>query len=497
MSTANPGPCPTLSRPRSMGWRLRLLIALLLVVGYAICFFIIPKIEASWNAKTPAPKWCDLRLMPSVKVVSGIPTTGDDLVIVADVDHVLHFRIFDGHGKIVVDTDEKKLTGQARRIDELRKQLEDLWPPQKPTQSERVQVNASVASIAGYTWPQLPRWVIVLTSCSHWLVRYVPRILFVGIAWILLRRWFLARKVKPRRLQLGLGTALVAVAVLAVAIARLNAWLLAPYQAEQHAAAALTQLGGKVVMVDHAPRWLRYFVGKDLFNMEVASVVDLSHSRVTDSDLAYLAAFRHCGLVNLADTQVSNAGLTHLSKMVGGQWLDLSRTRVTDVSVLFGSGSVNFVDHVSSLKLAGNRIARVEMPRRRWSPLFVLDLSDTDADDGTLASLSDGLVNLFDLNLSGTKVSDDGLSSLLRMEGLSKLNLIDTQVTAAGVARLKSRWRYRRPLTIFTGTRKQAGGAPNKPPPPGSSARPIPVRLEGDVPAPGSGQPGFPDRPNP
>ena len=204
--------------------------------------------------------------------------------------------------------------------------------------------------------------------CSHFFFKYGFAILLVFPAVILLRRWYSAIKAKPRWLQFGLGTVLGTVAVFAVTIAWLNARLLAPYQAEQHAAAALTRLGGKVVMVDHAPRWLRYFVGKDIFNMNVAAVVDLSHSQLTDSDLVYLPAFHHCGDINLSDTRVSNAGLTHLSKMAGGRWLDLSRTRVTDVSVLFSDISV---DQPSRLNLSGNRIARVKMPRLRWSPLLI------------------------------------------------------------------------------------------------------------------------------
>jgi hypothetical protein len=53
------------------GWLFRLLISLLLVVGYAFCYFIVPKIDASW--KTPGPDALDLRLMSAVKDVSGIP----------------------------------------------------------------------------------------------------------------------------------------------------------------------------------------------------------------------------------------------------------------------------------------------------------------------------------------------------------------------------------------------------------------------------------------
>src|SRR5580704_4978623 len=56
----------------------------------------------------------NLRLM-SPKIDRGsIPTTGHNLVIVVAVDRVLHFRIFDGDGKIVVDKDETTLTGKTQ-----------------------------------------------------------------------------------------------------------------------------------------------------------------------------------------------------------------------------------------------------------------------------------------------------------------------------------------------------------------------------------------------
>ena len=69
---------------------------------------------------------CDLRLMSSVNDVSGIPTAGKNLIIVAAVDKVLHFRIFDDDGKAVVDTDEKRLTEQGpanRRSQEATREL--------------------------------------------------------------------------------------------------------------------------------------------------------------------------------------------------------------------------------------------------------------------------------------------------------------------------------------------------------------------------------------
>jgi len=93
----------------------------------------------------------DLRLMSSVNNVSGIPTEGRNRIIVAAVNNVLHFRIFDGNGKVVVDTDEKKLTGQARQIEDLKKQLESLWPPHELTRSENDRVITAVTSIVGHT----------------------------------------------------------------------------------------------------------------------------------------------------------------------------------------------------------------------------------------------------------------------------------------------------------------------------------------------------------
>jgi capsular exopolysaccharide synthesis family protein len=104
-----------------------------------------------------------LRLMSSVKDVRGIPTEGKNGIIVAAVDHVLHFRIFDGDGKMVVDTDEKRLTEQARKIDEkrlteqtrqiedLRDQLESFWHRGALTWSENDRVITAVTSIVGHT----------------------------------------------------------------------------------------------------------------------------------------------------------------------------------------------------------------------------------------------------------------------------------------------------------------------------------------------------------
>jgi hypothetical protein len=86
---------------------------------------------------------CDLRLMPSVKDVGDIPTAGKDLIIVADVDGVLYFRMFDGDGKIVVDWAE------GLQADNLMGQFVGLWPPHELTGIEKARVITAVTSILG------------------------------------------------------------------------------------------------------------------------------------------------------------------------------------------------------------------------------------------------------------------------------------------------------------------------------------------------------------
>jgi hypothetical protein len=276
---------------------------------------------------------------------------------------------------------------------------------------------------------------------------------------------------KTHPLRFRMRTALGTIAILAVTFALLDFWLFAPYRAEDHAASALMRLGGKVVLVDNAPTWLRGYLGGDLLPANVAAIIDLSHSSVTDRDLVHLLAFQHFGVLDLSDTDVSDAGLVHLSKVAGGRFIDLSRTRVTDVSVLF---SDKVQKHPSGLKLSGNRIVRLFPFKREWCPLQDLDLSHTNVDDAMVESLPEGLVNLMSLDLSGTEVSDECLMSLLRLEGLTTLNLTDSRVTAEGVARLKSSWRGRGTLTVLSGTTKKPGSALKNPAPAGQPGRSVP-----------------------
>jgi RND family efflux transporter MFP subunit len=93
----------------------------------------------------------DLQLMSSLHDTGRIPREGKSLFVVAAVNNILCFRIFDRNGAVVVDTDERKLTKQALEIENLKKQLENLWPPRELTASGKDQVMTAVTSILGYT----------------------------------------------------------------------------------------------------------------------------------------------------------------------------------------------------------------------------------------------------------------------------------------------------------------------------------------------------------
>ena len=102
---------------------------------------------------------CDLRLM-ELTSERGIPEAGEDLIIVANVDATLHFRIFDREGTVVKNTDERTLTAQTeptvnvgQQIADLKNQLSVLWPPHKLTQEEKDKIKTAVASILNYTPP--------------------------------------------------------------------------------------------------------------------------------------------------------------------------------------------------------------------------------------------------------------------------------------------------------------------------------------------------------
>src|SRR5262249_16714279 len=100
-----------------------------------------------------SPGGTELRLIRPLNDEGSVPKAGKGLVVVAEVKGVLHFRMFDRDGKMVVDTDETELKAKAGPIADLRKRLEGLWPPHRPTEVERAPIISAVTSIVGHDAP--------------------------------------------------------------------------------------------------------------------------------------------------------------------------------------------------------------------------------------------------------------------------------------------------------------------------------------------------------
>jgi RNA polymerase sigma factor (sigma-70 family) len=102
------------------------------------------------TARDQNPRGLKLRLISPLHDMSGIPARGKNLMILAIVGEVLQIRIFGGEGQLVVDKDQKALREQTQQIDDLKKQLERLWPPHELNETEKLRVVSAVRSIVGY-----------------------------------------------------------------------------------------------------------------------------------------------------------------------------------------------------------------------------------------------------------------------------------------------------------------------------------------------------------
>ena len=131
------------------------LVIILLAMIYGVCMGTFAVFR---------PKASDLRLVAPVNSVNDIPRGGKNLIIVADVDNVLQFRMLGDDGTAILNLDEKKLPAQARQIEDLRKQLVGLWPPHELAESDKARVISAVSSILGRPQPKSADPTQVLAS---------------------------------------------------------------------------------------------------------------------------------------------------------------------------------------------------------------------------------------------------------------------------------------------------------------------------------------------
>ena len=88
-----------------------------------------------------------LTFLPGLANPAAIPGAGVSRIVVAEVGDVLHFRIFDVAGKVVVDTDETRLVDRDKELEHLRRRLKDARPPRVPTRREEQRIIAAVIPV--------------------------------------------------------------------------------------------------------------------------------------------------------------------------------------------------------------------------------------------------------------------------------------------------------------------------------------------------------------
>ena len=86
--------------------------------------------------------------------LADLPTEGRSLVVVAEIDGALRFRIFDAGGRQVIDVAESDLASQSTAIANLKSRLDSLWATTNLLAEDKVAVLESTSAITGHSISQ-------------------------------------------------------------------------------------------------------------------------------------------------------------------------------------------------------------------------------------------------------------------------------------------------------------------------------------------------------
>jgi len=161
---------------------------------------------------------------------------------------------------------------------------------------------------------------------------------------------------------------------------------------------------GKTTRLYKMPRKTTDADLKNVPNLPFRFGLDLECTPVTDAGLKQLREFRSLTRLVLNGTRITDAGLGELTNLKNLAALDLDRTRVTDA----GLRRLKVLRKLSRLSLANSKITGVGLTRlKELSNLTYLNLANTRVTDDWLNEISD--LGLFELNLAGTLVTNDGV----------------------------------------------------------------------------------------
>lgn len=121
----------------------QLLVTVIFAIRYLVC--LVDPLESICR-----PTRLVLKLSNKNKL-NDLPKKGKDVVIIANINDLLHFRIFDSKGKKTLDEGEQVLSKVKKEISQLRTKLDDLWNKSQLTPKEETDILRNVMSIPGLT----------------------------------------------------------------------------------------------------------------------------------------------------------------------------------------------------------------------------------------------------------------------------------------------------------------------------------------------------------
>jgi serine/threonine protein kinase len=157
--------------------------------------------------------------------------------------------------------------------------------------------------------------------------------------------------------------------------------------------------------------------------------VHLIGSNVTDEMLTAIPPGSTINSIKLADTQVGDVTLSHLSKLANLRDLDLTRTKITDAGLLGLQRKYSVTELNLSDTATGDDGLRT---LKDLTNLRTFGCGQQTTDKG-LAEFVRGMRALMVLHATNTKVTGPGLEELSRLKSLQFLYLDNSPITDAGL----------------------------------------------------------------
>jgi hypothetical protein len=157
-------------------------------------------------------------------------------------------------------------------------------------------------------------------------------------------------------------------------------------------------------------------------------MLNLAETQITSAGLTHLCELPNLGNLNLSHTAVDDEGLAIMGRMKEMAYLDLSSTLVTDRGLHHLARLTQLVElNLSDTAVSGNRLGEL-------SKLHDLtDLHFNPSDDAAFAKLA-ALPRIQKLHLSGPGVTDTTVAYLLRYTKLKSLTLERTSISWLGLS---------------------------------------------------------------